>query len=109
MGKIKLYIFDIELGFLVSNNDSYNFHQNTENITKAKNQYPRQMRALKLCEQGNTVFDNIPFPYSDFLMYSSRSDLASEAGIVEGDSDFEKVYKLSKLDMITPVYSIKCD
>ena len=107
MRRINLYMLDIEVGYLNECNNSYEFTANSFGLNEVSEKYPFQLRMFKLNREGTKVYNELPYPFNEFLGYVGRRDLDEKAGINQNDSDFDKIYKLAALDMVTPVFSIK--
>ncbi|MBQ7351523.1 MAG: hypothetical protein IJW59_01460 [Clostridia bacterium] len=107
MNKVLLTIEDLDLGYLEKKGDKFVFFANPAGIRQAREQYPYDMKLFMLSEVGMTQFDDIPYPYSEYINYCDRTDIASKAKISEEDSDFDKLYKVAGLEMERVHFSIK--
>lgn len=105
--QIYLYFKELNLGFLAQENDVYVWFPNLNNIVLFENQNPAFEDFLLLERNEPVVYTQIPFHYSDFISACSREDLVQKAGIKPKDSDFEKLYKLAKLDFSNQDFYIK--
>ena len=106
MQKLNLFIFDFNLGQLLYESGEYIFDPNKENIKKAHKQYPIQMIPIINNLLYSKEYNFLPYPFDEFLGYTNRLDIKENAGILDSDSDFEKLYKLAGIDMITPIFTI---
>ena len=107
MQQIYLYFKELNLGYLTQEKDVYIWVPNTENIQL----FERQNSAFEdlfFLERNKPVgYVNIPLHYSEFIQACSREDLVQKAGIKSRDSEFEKLYKLAKLDFSMQDFYIK--
>lgn len=107
MLKVKLFVHELELGYLTEVAEGYVFSTNKTNIAIAKKQYPIEMRRYNLPEANMALYNYIPPIYDEFLVYASREDLKERAGIEPYDSDLEILYKMASLEMHDMVFDIK--
>lgn len=105
--QIYLYFKEINLGFLSQENDVFVWFPNLRNIELFEKQNPAFEDFLLLERKEPVVYTKIPFHYSDFISACSRADLVKKAGINTQDSEFEKLYKLAKLDFSNQDFYIK--
>lgn len=103
---VNLYYNELCLGTLNQLNHEYMWIPNNMAIKTANIQYPFGMEMFFL-PTTTTFYKVIPYHYSDFLSQAMRPDLAKKAGITETDTDFEKLYKLSKLNFYSTEFVIK--
>ncbi len=103
---VKLYYNEYCLGELQYENNLYLWSPNTQNIQGAIKKYPMGMEMFFLPIQ-TTTFKDTPHHYREFICQAERPDLAQKAGILNTDSNFEKLYKLSKLTYFTTEFVIK--
>ena len=103
---ISLNIEDIELGYLMERNGKYVFCANVKEVERARKEYPLDMILFDLNEGGMTVYDTIPYPFSNFMSGTHREDLMIKAGIKSTDSDFVRLYKLAGLKLIRQNFDI---
>lgn len=99
MKKIFLYLNEICLGHLLENGDKYSFYADSESVNEAMNKYPLQMKFFKLNKRGMVKYENIPFHFNEYLSALDREDLLIKANISDDDSLYEKLYKLSSLNV----------
>lgn len=107
MKQIYLYSQEINLGFLTQENDVYVWVPDTKNIALFENLNPATEDLLFMERKEPVVYEKMPFHYAEFLPACSREDLVQKAGIKASDSDFEKLYKLAKLDFSNQDFYIK--
>ena len=107
MIKIKLFVGDIELGYLTEIDKGYVFSANKTKIAKAKKEYPIQMRRFELNERDMGLYKNIPSIFDEFVSCQNRADIIEKAGLEPTDSEFEKLYKIAGLDFFTNAFNIK--
>ena len=99
MNKIYLYLEDIPLGYLIESDGGYTFYADRENIADAKESHGIPMRLFNLNTSGMKKYDKIPHLFSVYLDGVNREDIVTSAGINDKDSDFAKLYKMSKLNL----------
>lgn len=99
MKKVLLYIGEYHLGYLKEDKDGMTFCSDNQNIKKAQEHFPVQMRLFKLNTKGNVLYNVLPYPFSMCRDAFTRNDLCIKANINSFDTDFEKLYKISGLDM----------
>lgn len=105
--KIALVLDGLELGYLEERNSKYLFMANSSIIQKLRDDNNAIMKLFNLNDGGVSIFEDIPFPYNSFLMYGKRLDIKGKAGILDSDSDFQKLYKLAFLKMVTENFEIR--
>ena len=54
-----------------------------------------------------TSFEKVPHHFKEYLNASDRVDLKKKAGISDSDTEFEKLYKMSKLEYFNEEFYIK--
>lgn len=103
---VKLYYNNLCLGALQQHNLEYLWIPNDVGIKTAQVQYPMGMEMFFL-PNSTTLYRVIPYHFSEFLLQALRPDLAKKANITATDSEFEKLYKLSKLKYFFTEFVIK--
>lgn len=103
---VKLYYNDLCLGALNQYNYEYIWTPNDSGIKTAIIKYPMGMEMFFL-PIYTTKYKVVPYHFSEFLSQALRPDLARKAHISPADSDFEKLYKLSKLKYFFTEFVIK--
>ena len=81
---------------------------NTENIEMMKEKYPLIMDMFFLPSEEK-LFEKAPRHYDEFLWASNRADLYENAKISKEDDDFERLYKMGKLDYYPDEFLIKSE
>ena len=104
--KIKLNYNEFTLGFLAQNSQGYVWTPDVNEINKAKEKYEYGMDMFFL-PSVQKVYTFIPRHFNEFLEASDRADLMEKAHIDDSDSDFVRLYKLSKLDFFNQEFVIK--
>lgn len=104
---LMLSIECFDLGYLKRIGNKYAFVSNASEIKNAKQSYPFDMKLFKLCDSGAMSFDNIPYPFSEYLSCCDRPDIKDKAGIVDTDDEFEKLYKIAGLEIERVHFTIK--
>lgn len=107
MNKIYLYLENILLGYLTEGDAGYLFYADKENISQAKKSHGILMKFFNLNTSGMKKYDKIPYLFSVYLEGTNREDIIESAGICEGDSEFIKLYKMSKLNLHPINFAIK--
>lgn len=97
MKKVFLSIGDITLGYLCEKNEGYMFHASSDSIKEATKNYPIKMKFFTLNKSGINEYPKIPNHFIQYLENVDRIDIVEKAGIVDGDSDFIKLYKVAGL------------
>ena len=98
--EIRLMIDEIELGLIKFIGGKYWFFANSDNIKKAQQKKPVEMKFYSLPHEG-MISSNLPFDFlSEHIAAFNRKDLIKAAGIEEGDSEFEKLYKLAGVEFV---------
>ena len=106
MKKVYLYFQKYELGSLSEKDSQYLWTQNPD-IIKEYNEKVFFAFLYKLNENEPTLYDYMPRHFREFVDASKREDLKQNAKIEEGDSDFEKLYKMATLSYLENDYYIK--
>ena len=92
MNKIILKLYEFEIASIIDEDD-LTVIDNKENIIKAKQAYPLNMREYR---KGLSGF---VYPIENYFNAVNRSDIIKEAGIKESDSIFTKLYKVAGLEI----------
>ena len=103
--KVHLLYREFNLGSLEASPNGFVWTPNLSNITEASKKYIGM--DMFLLEKEPTLYKIIPWHYKDFLINADRPDLKQKANIQNSDSDFEKLYKLSKLNFFSSEFIIK--
>ncbi len=102
--KINVYYKEIKLGELSHVTNNYIYKANKQNIEKAhKKGY---ITFLYKCDDS-FISEELPFSLQNLIPTEKQQDILLLADINKNDSDFEKLYKLSKLDLETTDFYVK--
>lgn len=107
MKQVYLTFKGIELGFLTEEKGAYIWVPKKEGIQEFYEKYEAATDLLLLSAIEPEVYSVIPKHFNQFVESAKRPDLAKDAGIVENDSDFEKLYKMAALDYFNDEFCIK--
>ncbi len=106
--KVHVLYDNCSLGFLMQGDGVYVWTPNQENIAQMKEKHPLSMDMFFLpCKP--CLFREIPSHYDEFLESAEREDLKEKVGILGGDSDFEKLFKLGFLEYFSDEFIIKSE
>ena len=104
--KVILCYKEFELGALTQENGKYVFESlNGKSLAMQKYVIPR---SCKLLEGGKQVSDKLFGEYAYFLNLLNNSYIKSEANIIDGESDFEKLVKIARLNLDRGSFYLKC-
>ena len=103
--KVHLMERGVSLGYLTQSDDKMHWTPNVENIEIMKEKYPFVMDMFFLPSEEK-LYDKAPRYYDEFLWASNRADLKKSAGIEDLDNDFERLYKMGKLDFYPDEFTI---
>lgn len=93
MKVIGVYYKEIKLGELTWDNN-YVYNAFLKNIVIAhKKGYPTYLYS---CDES-FISDELPYSLQNYVPNKSHIQIIQEAGILETDNDFEKLYKIAKL------------
>ena len=106
MRKIYLSYKSVKLGYLCKEEKWFRFYADEENIKKLKKKCPILMKTYTLNVSGAEIYARMPDLFSKFIPSNERVDLLNKAGVVDGDDDFEKLYKLAGLNMVSINFKI---
>lgn len=106
MKRIALTINELELGYLSDYNGKYMFNANSEIINKAKEQYPIDMLLFSLNTTGMETYNELPYPFTQFMSGVVRADIINKAKILDEDTDFMKLFKLAGLKLMRENFEI---
>ena len=106
MEKVFLSYKSIKLGFLCRDEHGFCFVANETAIKKLQQKNPILMKTFSLNLSGAEIYSNLPCLFSQFIPSKERVDLLNKAGIIEGDDDFAKIYKLAGLNLININFKI---
>lgn len=103
--KVVLCYKEFELGELTYNNEEYVFNTITGNeLAKIKYVVPRASQLLSGGEKrSRTLFGEFAY----FFKLLQNPYIKSEANIIDGESDFEKLLKISRLELDRGSFYIK--
>ena len=94
-----------KLGTLDYNGKYYTYRSLPEE-TIAKEKY-LVVKINNLCDSKSLKSDKLFLPFAEILdRVMSRPDLIEQAGIVDSDSDYDKLTKISKLKMAKREYHL---
>lgn len=99
MIKIYLSLDEFTLGYLSEKDGGYIFHASSEDIKEATKKYPIKMKFFTLNKSGIKEYKNIPNHYIQYLDNIDRKDIVEKAKILESDTDFQRLHKLTKLNL----------
>ena len=106
MMKIILCYKEFELGQLSQKDGKYFFESLTgKALAMQKYIIPR---ACKLLEGASQESDKLFGEYAYFLKLLNNNYIKSEANIIDGESDFEKLVKISRLNLDRGSFYLKC-
>ena len=104
--KVILCYKEFELGQLTQDDGKYVFESLTgKSLAMQKYVIPR---ACKLLEGSGQVSDKLFGEYAYFLKLLTNPYIKSEANIIDGESDFEKLVKISRLNLDRGSFYLKC-
>lgn len=104
MKTIGVYYKDIKLGELSQVNSKYIYKANKNNINKAhKLGY---LTFLYKCDD-NFISEELPYSLQNFIPTEKQIELIETANILDNDNDFEKLYKIAKLNFEKPDFHIE--
>ena len=107
--KVHLLNRGVSLGYLTKTEENKMlWTPNVPNIEIMKEKYPWIMDMFFLPSEEK-VFDKTPRYYDEFLWASNRADLKQSAGVEDSDGEFEKLYKMGKLDYYPDDFVIKTE
>lgn len=92
MNKIILKLYEFEIASIIEK-DELTVIDNKDNIDKAKQVYPLNMREYRNGLSGYV------YPIENYFNAVNRSDIIKEANIKESDSIFTKLYKVAGLEL----------
>ena len=104
MKTIGIYFREIKLGELTQINTNYVYKANSKNVEKAHNK--GYSTFLYNCD-NSFIDEHLPISLQNFIPSKEQTELEYLANIKEDDSDFEKLYKIAKLNFDTPDFYIK--
>ena len=107
MKQVYLHFKEIELGFLTQQEKGFVWVPNPENIQYFMMRYDGASDLFFLNKTEPALHPSIPYHFIDFVESSSRPDLAQKAGIVESDSDFDRLCKMATLSYADDEFVIK--
>ena len=94
METLVVYFKDVAVGELTFDNKNYIYKTYEDGISLAiENAYPLFLHNV----DNNFISPYLPESISDWIPQNPNSDLYFEAGILETDSEWEKLVKVSKL------------
>ena len=95
MKSIGIFFREIKLGELTQVNNNYIYKANIKNIEKAhKKGYSTY---LYKCDES-FISEDLPYSLQNFIPTEEQTETLTIAKITPNDSDFEKLYKIAKLD-----------
>ena len=104
--KIILCYKEFELGALTQVDGKYVFESlNGKALAMQKYVIPR---ACKLLQGQKQVSEKLFGEYAYFLNLLKNNYIKSEANIIDGESDFEKLAKIAKLNLDRGSFYLKC-
>lgn len=107
MEKVGLYVGELCLGSLVFAEGKFVYSRNLDNEKAAYEKFPVDMMLYPFKGEEVEKFDRLPYPFSNYIGAMAREDLKAKADILESDTLFEKLYKLSKLNFVRENFVIK--
>ena len=96
--KIGISLNDRCLGYLEEGDGEYLFYANVKEIAICKNEDPITMMLFNIPDEIVCHLKEIPNVYREYLNGAEREDIVSNAKIIDGDSDFVKLYKIASLN-----------
>ena len=107
---MKVHMMDrgVSLGYLTKVEGGMLWTPNLENIEMMKEKEPFVMDMFFLPTEKK-LFEKVPRHYDEFLWASNRLDLYQSAKITEEDGDFERLYKMGKLNFYPDDFTIKSE
>ena len=104
--KVILCYKEFELGALTQENGKYVFESLTgKALAMQKYIIPR---ACKLLQGSKQESEKLFGEYAYFLNLLKNSYIKSEANIIDGESDFEKLVKIARLNLDRGSFYLKC-
>jgi len=98
MERISVYFKDIKLGELSIVDDNYVYVCIPENIEKAtQNGF---LKTLFGCDK-NFISKDLPLSLKNFVVNNDNIKFWSETDITKDDSDFDRLYKIAKLNNLS--------
>ena len=107
MKQVYLHFKEIELGYLTEEAGGYNWVPSVEGMKEFYAKYEAATDLFFLTKTEPKVYKQIPHHYDEFVEGSYRADLAKDAEIAEGDTPFERLYKMGTLDYFGDDFYIK--
>lgn len=101
---IGVYFREIKLGELSKVNDNYVYKSNEENVKQAHEK--GYSSYLYKCDDS-FISTELPYSLQNFVPDEKQTQIVTLAKITKNDSDFDKLYKVAKLNLVVPDFHIK--
>ena len=106
MKRIYISFNNMDLGYLIEKDNKFVFVADDYGMAQFESLNPICFKMFSLNKNGEKEYNSMPKEYANFLISNERKDLMLKAGIVEQDNHFERLYKLSALEMMAKPFKI---